>query len=108
MLWSASTDDLVAAEAADPSASKSNKKRKTADKKLAKKQCESVFEQHSDNVTCVAFDADGKSIYSGSFDHTVRRWDVESGNVLKTMVTSIYTCYICINLAELRESRLVD
>src|SRR4051812_12505197 len=37
------------------------------------------FTGHKSDVYCVAFTPDGQSALSGSFDNTVRRWDVRSG-----------------------------
>ena len=35
---------------------------------------------HEESVGCVAVIADGRIAVSGSYDRTVRVWDVESGN----------------------------
>ncbi|HOT90920.1 MAG TPA: hypothetical protein PLJ78_11200 [Anaerolineae bacterium] len=37
------------------------------------------LEGHTDWVTAVALSADGRFITSGSGDHTLRAWDLESG-----------------------------
>lgn len=34
---------------------------------------------HTDTVCCVAFHPDGRTLASGSFDNTIRLWDVETG-----------------------------
>ncbi len=83
MLWTTSLDDVTHSEP-EPTV----KKRKTLVKPAGKKECESVFEQHTDSVTSVVF-ADSQSFYSGGFDHTVRKWDIESGNNTRTMVSLI-------------------
>jgi WD40 repeat protein len=38
------------------------------------------FAGHKSNATCVAFSSDNRRIFSGSFDGTVRLWDVVNGN----------------------------
>jgi len=35
--------------------------------------------RHTDHVRCVAFAPDGKTLASGSYDHTVKLWDVATG-----------------------------
>ena len=38
---------------------------------------------HRDGVFCVAFSPDGKTIASGSSDHTIKFWNVANGTVLR-------------------------
>jgi WD40 repeat protein len=40
---------------------------------------------HTDNVLAVAFSHDGKYIYTGSYDNTIRKWNAETGEVLLVM-----------------------
>ena len=40
---------------------------------------------HTDSIHSVAFSADGKRAITGSYDHTVRVWDVESGACLRSL-----------------------
>ncbi len=35
--------------------------------------------QHEDDVTAVAFSPDGKTVLTGSHDHTARLWDARTG-----------------------------
>src|SRR5258708_22048904 len=43
-----------------------------------------TFSGHTDWVLSVAFSPDGKHILTGSFDHTARLWDVDSGQLVRT------------------------
>jgi hypothetical protein len=44
--------------------------------------------RHWDAVNSMAFHPDGKTLISGGWDRTVRFWDLSTGRLLKTMVTS--------------------
>jgi WD40 repeat protein/tRNA A-37 threonylcarbamoyl transferase component Bud32 len=46
---------------------------------LGSGQAPRVFAGHGGPVTCLAFAADGRTLVSGSADHTVRTWDLASG-----------------------------
>ena len=43
-----------------------------------------VLSGHTDEVNCVTFSSDGRSLVSGSDDKTVKLWDVQTGGVVKT------------------------
>ena len=44
--------------------------------------CLSTLEGHSDDVTSVALSKDGQRVMSGSYDNTVKIWDLFSGELL--------------------------
>lgn len=46
-----------------------------------------VLKGHMDRVNCIAFSPDGKYLISGGgpFDKTIKIWDAESGNIIKTL-----------------------
>lgn len=44
--------------------------------------CLHVLQGHSEEVYCLAVLADGRTVVSGSWDTTVRIWDVRSGRAL--------------------------
>jgi len=46
---------------------------------------------HKDQVTSVAFTPDGKTLASGSYDHTIRLWKVETGECLAS-----FDCDACV------------
>ena len=43
-----------------------------------------VLSGHTDEVNCVTFSSDGRSLASGSDDETIKLWDVQTGGVVKT------------------------
>ncbi|MEK8017711.1 MAG: BACON domain-containing carbohydrate-binding protein, partial [Candidatus Parabeggiatoa sp.] len=43
-----------------------------------------TFQGHSDSVFSVAFSPDGKKALSGSTDHTLKLWDIASGQLIRT------------------------
>jgi len=49
-----------------------------------------VLSGHTDDVICVTFSSDGKSLVSGSSDKTVKLWDVQTGGVVKTFCGHTY------------------
>ena len=40
---------------------------------------------HSEAISSVTFSPDGKTLASGSFDRTIKLWDIRSGSVLRTL-----------------------
>ena len=43
-----------------------------------------IFSGHTDEVTSLTFQSDGKSVVSGSHDKTVKLWDMQTGGVIRT------------------------
>ena len=54
---------------------------------LASGRLERTLEGHTDTVGAVAVTADGQRIISGSYDHTVRVWNLASGTELAHWAT---------------------
>jgi WD40 repeat protein len=47
-----------------------------------------VLEGHSDAIASISFSPDGRTLASGSFDHTVKLWDIETGEEKATFALS--------------------
>ena len=43
-----------------------------------------IFSGHTDWVYCLTFSLDGTLLVSGSYDKTVKLWDVQTGGVINT------------------------
>ena len=52
---------------------------------VATAQLKLTLEGHTDNVWSVVFSPDGKMLASGSWDQTVRLWNVNTGQLLHTL-----------------------
>ncbi|HLP89637.1 MAG TPA: caspase family protein [Nostocaceae cyanobacterium] len=48
-------------------------------------QCIHTLTDHADIIKSVAISPDGKMIASGSLDHTIKLWDLDTGKLLKTI-----------------------
>jgi WD40 repeat protein len=47
-----------------------------------------ILQGHSNTVFSVAFSPDGKSLVSGSYDHTVKVWNLSDGTCTSTLEVS--------------------
>ena len=52
-----------------------------------------ILSGHTDHVLSLAFSSDGVYLVSGSFDETIRLWDVQTGGVIKALYS--HTKTIC-------------
>ncbi|KAK5666031.1 hypothetical protein BDV3_006964 [Batrachochytrium dendrobatidis] len=99
-IWNTDPEDVEEVEV-----EKSSKKRQKLSQKRNIKTSDTVLEGHAAAVTCVAFgsDSNNTTIFSGSLDHSVRVWDIESQSNTSTM-----NCEKSVNcLAFSKESGLI-
>jgi WD40 repeat protein len=47
--------------------------------------CTFTLTEHTDSVESVAISPDGKTLASGSYDHTIKLWNLKSGDLLYTL-----------------------
>jgi len=93
---------MAAALGSDPSERKQNKKEEPVSSSSpscsgARKvptSCTGTFHGHEQSVICLAF-AGGSNIASGSVDHTIKIWDVQSGRCESTL-TGHGDCVCCL------------
>jgi WD40 repeat protein len=54
-----------------------------------------VLSGHTDEVNCVTFSSDGRSLASGADDKTVKLWDMQTGGVVRTFLghTELFCVY---------------
>ena len=45
-----------------------------------------ILSEHTDEVRCVTFSSDGRSLASGGDDNTVKLWDMQTGGVVRTFL----------------------
>ncbi len=48
-------------------------------------ECAADIKAHTDSVNSVSFSPDGKLLASGSFDKTIKLWEMPSGKLLRTL-----------------------
>ena len=53
--------------------------------KVATAKLKATLEGHTDNVWSVAFSPNGQTLASGSYDQTIRLWNVNTGHLLHTL-----------------------
>jgi WD40 repeat protein len=54
---------------------------------VATGECLNTLSGHGDRIHALSFSADGRRLASGSYDRTVKLWDVATGNCEKTWVS---------------------
>ena len=42
-----------------------------------------IFKGHNGAVTCMATDTEGKTLYTGSADATIKSWNIATGQILR-------------------------
>ena len=49
-----------------------------------------VLDGHTNRVQSVAFTSDSRTLVSGSYDETIKIWDVTTGKCLRTIINKPY------------------
>lgn len=69
------------------------KKKKTHDERKLENPCIGTLEGHKAAVTSIQWGEKGNIIFSGSYDHTIRLWDVARAHTITTIVSFIFDSY---------------
>lgn len=67
----------------------SQKKKKTHDERKLENPCIGTLEGHKSTVSSIEWGEKGNVIFSGSYDHTIRLWDVSRAHPITTIVRII-------------------
>jgi WD40 repeat protein len=93
-IWTCSPDDLETTDADVEGSARSNKRRKGEQARvIPAKHALRTLEGHTAVVNCVCFDRgseSSRSVVTGSSDHSIRQWDMETGYAVRTMVCCFF------------------
>eukprot|EP01134_Creolimax_fragrantissima_P002330 CFRG2330T1 len=80
-VWSLHADSADS----DEPPSKKKRKTKTATASTSTREATLILNGHTAGVTSLAFGGDNSTVYSASWDHSIRQWDLTTGTVKRTL-----------------------